>query len=324
MSHLHQPAPTVLITGATGFVGSYLLDALRQSDKYATAQIVTWGYNPRAHSTDPASVDIRNPAEVESAIEALRPDFVVHLAAQSHVPTSFYNPRLTWDINVMGTLNLLEAVKAHAPDAGVLYISSSEVYGSSFKQGECLTESVMLQPQNPYAASKAAADIMAGEYAAHGMRIIRMRPFNHIGPGQGEQFVASAFASQIARIEAGLQPPTLKVGNLEARRDFLDVRDVVRAYVMALEHLATIPCGQVFNICSGSPRPISALLDILLQHSSHSIAFEQDPERLRPSDVPMAAGNSAAIRQHLQWAPTIPLEQTLGELLAAWRLQVGG
>ena len=315
----------ILITGATGFVGSYLVDALNNHPQFAEATLQCWQYGASEKQTNAnaLNVDIRNSAAVATSIQNLRPTHVVHLAAQSHVPASFENPRLTWDINVMGTLNLLEAVKKHAPHAGVLYVSSSEVYGKTFQCGHALDETSLLQPQNPYAASKAAADIMAGQYAAQGLRIIRMRPFNHIGPGQRREFVVPAFASQIAQIEAGQQKPILKVGNLEAQRDFLDVRDVVRAYVIALEKIATLPAGLALNICSGVPRPISTLLDGLLDLTKCPIQISHDPERMRPSDTRRAFGDSSAAVRYLGWKPQIPLQQTLREVLNEWRNRAG-
>jgi GDP-4-dehydro-6-deoxy-D-mannose reductase len=318
----NNTAPIILITGATGFVGPYLLEALRRSAKLSAAQVVVWGYNQQNHAADPASVDIRNFDEVEGAVRTLQPDYVIHMAAQSHVPTSFENPHLTWDVNVMGTLNLFEAVKTHVPRAAVLFVSSSEVYGKSFQSGQALDEASLLQPQNPYAASKAAADIMAGQYAAQGMQVIRVRPFNHIGPGQRHEFVVPAFASQIARIEAGQQDPILKVGNLEAQRDFLDVRDVVRAYLLALEQIESLDPGLILNICSGNPKKISELLQGLLNHTDCDIKIEEDPDRMRPSEIPLAAGDSTAVSACLDWQPRIPLDKTLGEILTYWRNKI--
>ncbi|MGC9520046.1 MAG: GDP-mannose 4,6-dehydratase [Desulfuromonadaceae bacterium] len=323
MPKTNNTAPIILITGATGFVGPYLLQALRRSSKLSAAQVVVWGYNQQNHAADPASVDIRNFDEIEGAVRILQPDYVIHMAAQSHVPTSFKNPHLTWDVNVMGSLNLFEAVKTHVPRAGILFISSSEVYGKSFQSGQALDEASLLQPQNPYAASKAAADIMAGQYAAQGLQIIRMRPFNHIGPGQRHEFVVPAFASQIARIEAGQQDPILKVGNLEAQRDFLDVRDVVRAYVIALEKIYTLPAGLALNICSGVPRPISTLIQGLLDLSECHIEISQDPERMRPSDTKLAFGDSSAAARYLGWKAQFPLQQTLLDVLNEWRTKAG-
>jgi nucleoside-diphosphate-sugar epimerase len=163
---------------------------------------------------------------------------------------------------------------------------------------------------------------MAGQYAAQGMQVIRVRPFNHIGPGQRSDFVVPAFASQIARIEVGRQEPILKVGNLEAQRDFLDVRDVVRAYLLALEQIESLDPGLILNICSGNPKKISELLQGLLNHTDCDIKIEEDPDRMRPSEIPLAAGDSTAVSACLDWQPRIPLDKTLGEILTYWRNKI--
>ena len=256
------------------------------------------------------------------AISVLQPDLVVHLAAQSHVPTSFEKPGLTWDINVMGTLHLFESIKTHAPDAGILFVSSSEIYGKSFLGGTPLKEDASFKPQNPYAASKAAADIMAGQYAEQGLRIIRMRPFNHIGVGQRSEFVVPAFASQIAKIESGQQEPVLLVGNLDAQRDFLNVVDVVSAYVLALENMDSLPPGLALNVCSGVPRRISDVLNCLLGLSQIDIQVRLDPLRMRPSDIPVAVGDCSALVNRINWSPKVTFKQTLQNILNEWRQKV--
>jgi GDP-4-dehydro-6-deoxy-D-mannose reductase len=317
---MRETDSTILVTGATGFVGPYLLEALRSHPKFADATVYVWKYRSgETCGADPYHVDICDSVAVEASIQSLKPTHIIHLAAQSHVPTSFENPRLTWDINVMGTLNLFEAVKTHVPHALLLYISSSEVYGRSFQKGIPLQESTLLQPQNPYASSKAAADIMAGQYAAQGLQVVRLRPFNHIGPGQSEQFVASAFASQIARIEAGLQPPVIEVGNLDSRRDFLDVRDVVRAYTLALESFAKLTPGMAVNLCSGKSVRIGDLLNQLLELSACDIKIKYASERMRASDIPVALGNYAAAGEYLGWCPQISINDSLRQLLDYWR-----
>jgi GDP-4-dehydro-6-deoxy-D-mannose reductase len=258
--------------------------------------------------------------ELTKARAVMDPFHVVHLAAISHVPPSFANPQLTWQTNVLGSVNLMEALRLHAPEAFTLYVSSSEVYGASFKQGLAVDEQTACQPMNPYAASKLAGEIAVNEYFRQGMRGVVARPFNHIGENQSPDFVTASFARQIAMAEAGLQPPMIQVGNLEARRDFLDVRDVCNAYLQLLRPLrkSTEP-ARCFNIASGQTHRIGDILEALLAMSSQAINIEQDPERLRPSDIPVATGSSLAIKQATGWQPTTPLHETLERLLQYWR-----
>lgn len=311
----------ILLTGATGFVGPRLKHALQSGSD--SPEILCWArHSEVAPEGLVHRLDICSKHEVMESIKTFAPTHVVHLAAQSHVPTSFKDPEETWRVNVMGTLNLFEALREHTPSAAVLYISSSEVYGHSFRHGVPLDESALLQPRNPYAASKAAADLMAGQYAEFGLRVLRIRPFNHIGPGQSENFVASAFAAQIARIEAGQQAPVLRVGNLDAQRDFLDVEDVVRAYALALDRLPELPAGLVLNLCSGQPRRIRELLDSMLAETSCIIQEEVDHARMRPSDTPFAVGLAQAAHRHLGWSPAIPFQKTIQALLNDWRQKV--
>ena len=310
----------ILITGAGGFVGPWLLRQLKKGP-LAEAAVLCWSKKAVSELTE--VVDVQNRSDVERSVRNFRPTHVAHLAAQSHVPTSFADPEHTWRVNVMGTLHLFEAIRRYAPDARILFVGSSEVYGRSFQQRLPVAEDALLAPMNPYAASKAAADLMAGQYAVSGLKITRVRPFNHIGPGQSEDFVASAFAAQIARIEAGLQPPILRVGNLNAQRDFLDVMDVVRGYALILEGGAPIPVGTVLNVCSGSTRTIQSLLEQLLSLASVQISVELDPGRMRPTEIPVAAGSSALATHLLGWTPRIPFEQTLLGVLDYWRGKIG-
>jgi len=312
----------ILLTGATGFVGPWLLQAFKLGP-FKDAEVFVWKYDPDSEQEKSLlNVDIRSREAVSNSIATIRPTHIVHMAAQSHIPTSFSNPELTWQINVMGTLHLLEAAREHVPDVGLLFISTSEVYGRSFLIGNPVDESCLLQPQNPYAASKSAADLMAGQFAAQGMHIVRLRPFNHFGLGQGEEFVAPSFAAQVARIEAGIQPPVIKVGNLQAQRDFLDVQDVVNAYVLALEKVFELPAGQAINICSGIAHKIEDLLTGFIARASCPIEIVVDSKRLRPSDTPLAVGNSGIARQYLGWQAKIPFDVTIGSLLEHWRDKV--
>ena len=312
----------ILITGANGFVGQILCKILQEAGHHVIALVGATSPLPK-HANQTLQCDIRDAQGLELAIAEAAPTHVVHLAAITHVPTSFKEPLLTWQTNVMGSVNLLQALQRHAPKAFVLFVSSSEVYGASFKQGIPLTESTLCQPMNPYAASKLAAEAAFQEYFRQGMPGVIVRPFNHIGPGQSADFVTASFARQIALIEAGQQAPQLKVGNLQAERDFLDVRDVCGAYIKLLQ-LADKPATypRCFNICSGQPRKIQTMLDTLLELTGKTIEVVEDPERMRPSDIPSASGNSDAIRQTTGWQPAFALQDTLNDLLIDWRDQV--
>ena len=311
-----------LITGANGFVGQILCKLLQQAGHHIIALTGSTSPSP-AHADQVVQCDIRDAAALEQAIAEAAPTHVVHLAAITNVPMSFKEPLLTWQTNVIGSVNLLQALRNQAPDAFVLFVSSSEVYGASFKQGIALREDSLCQPLNPYAASKLAAEAAFNEYFRQGQPGVIVRPFNHIGAQQSADFVTASFARQIALIEAGQQEPTLKVGNLDASRDFLDVNDVCAAYVRLLqlsERGSDYP--RCFNICSGQPRKIRDILDEMLAMSSAEISVTQDPERMRPSDIPSATGDSQAMRETIGWQPAINLHSTLEQLLTYWRAQV--
>lgn len=312
--------PRLLLTGANGFVGKILTGRLQN----AGYEVIALGGN--ASTTQGAvneylSCDIRDAAALSKAVAKARPTHVIHLAAVSHVPTSFKDPLLTWQTNVIGSINLLEAIKAHATDAFTLFPSSSEVYGAAFKSGIAVSEDTLPEPLNPYAASKVAAEYAFREYFRQGLKGVIARPFNHIGAQQSADFVTASFARQIALIEAGQQAPVLKVGNLDAVRDFLDVQDVCSAYIELLKLNDRPGHPACMNIASGQSRKIRDVLDLLLLQSKSSIQVELDPERLRPSDIPIAVGNSTLVKQTTGWQPAIALETTLRELLDYWRAQ---
>jgi len=312
--------PTLLLTGANGFVGKILTHRLQQAGFHVVA--LSGQSTPAQSSADQhLQCDIRDAQALALAVAQAKPEFVVHLAAVSHVPTSFKNPLLTWQTNVIGSMNLLEAVKQHAPDAFVLFPSSSEVYGAAFKTADSVDENTPPQPLNPYAASKVAAETAFREYFRQGVKGVIARPFNHIGAQQSADFVTASFARQIARIEAGQQPPVLKVGNLDAVRDFLDVQDVCSAYIELLKLTDKPGHPPCLNIASGHSRKIREVLDELLALSTASIEVELDPERLRPSDIPVAVGNARLLRETTGWQPQIALQDTLRELLDYWREQ---
>lgn len=313
----------ILITGVAGFVGRHLANALRESsDAQVFGTVIS-----------PAEVTPENPLEgveliecrledrarVEAAVREVKPAVVYHLAAQSSVPASLSDPIATFDTNVMGTLNLLEALRGMSRLRAVVQITSAEVYGILPESALPVAEDAPLSPSNPYACSKACADLIGAHYhKTYGLPVIRIRPFNHIGPGQADGFVTSSFAKQIAEIEAGRKPARLVVGNLEARRDFTDVRDVVRAYV------AAVGCtpGEAYNICSGRAVSIREVLDRLLALTSASVEVTPDPERMRPSDTPVTLGDNSKFRAATGWSPAVPLDRTLQDLLDYWRLRV--
>lgn len=309
-----------LITGISGFVGGYLGEQLLSEGWelhgtcFGDGDRVRKGLRCVLHE-----MNLCDEKNVRQVIANVKPDCVFHLAAQSSAALSWKKPRLTMDINLGGAINLLEAVRECCPDCSLLLIGSSEEYGAISAHTPKVDENYPLNPTNPYAVSKMAQERLGALYAkAYGMKIMMTRAFNHIGPGQSEQFVVPSFARQIAGIEKGLQPPVLKAGNLQAKRDFTDVRDVVRAYT-ALSRQGTP--GESYNIGSGCSHSIQSILDRLIALSSAKVRIETDPERLRPSDTPEIVCDSSKLAQATGWTPVIPLEQSLKDILAYYRNQ---
>ncbi len=296
--------PKVLITGAGGFVGRHLTAALAASHP-------DWVLDA---PNSPGGVDVTDAPAVEAWIRDARPDIVVHLAAVAAVTASVKDPRLAWQVNLGGALNVVLAMQQHAPAAHLLFVSSAEVYGDSLKNAGPATEAVLLQPVNPYAASKAAADLLVRQAMAGGLSGTVMRPFNHTGAGQSEAFVAPNFAAQIARIEAGLSPPVIEVGSLDEERDFLDVSDVVRAYVLMLERAGRPETAGVFNVASGRAVRIGDLLEQLMSMAEVRIQVRVDPTRLRATRIQRVVGDATRLRS-LGWAPTVPIADTLSAVL---------
>jgi GDP-4-dehydro-6-deoxy-D-mannose reductase len=313
----------VLVTGGAGFVGRHLLAALAAlvpaPERWAWRHGPAQGLDPAVHWGGP---DLQDSQAVRRAIALAQPTHLVHLAALSNVAQSFADPRQTYLVNVIGTLNLLEALKRESPRTRILLVSSSEVYGQSFAAGRPLDEGAPTQPLNPYAASKLAAEALAGPYWRQGMAILIARPFNHIGPGQEPGFAVPSFAGQLAEIAAGRRPPRLSVGNLEARRDFLHVADVCAAYCGLLAAFDILPPGGVFNVCSGVARRIGDVLDDLIRLSGLVVELAPDPARLRPSDIPAAVGDCGALRQAIGWRPRVDWRETLSQCLEDWRARL--
>lgn len=308
----------ILVTGARGFVGGYLRAALAIGDPAVT--VIGTGL-ARGGEVDVA-LDLTDAAAVDEVLAREQPDAIVHLAAQASISAALTGAETdTWAVNLGGTLNLALAIARRVPGATLLFASSSEVYGRAFGAAP-VEEDVVPLPLNAYARSKLMAEQVLAAVLPASARLIVARPFNHTGPGQREDFVLPSFAGQISRIEAGLQPPTLQVGNLDAQRDFLDVRDVAVAYVALLVAAPRLPTRFTCNIASGTARPMHELMDKLRQLSEVEFAVRIDPARLRPSDIPYAAGCADRLVAATGWAPAIPLDDTLAALLADARRRV--
>jgi GDP-4-dehydro-6-deoxy-D-mannose reductase len=313
----------VLITGINGFAGGHLVEHLVAETDW-TLWGVARGGMPKSRTQQEhiniVDIDLLDSAAVHELVREVQPDIVFHLAAQAHVPTSFADPAGTLSSNILMQLHTCEAIRAAKLDPRILIVSTGEVYGAVEPHNIPIDEDVPLRPTNPYAVSKAAQDLLAFQYyVAHKLRIVRVRPFNHTGPRQGEGYAPTAFAQQVARIEAGLQSPVVKVGNLEAQRDISDVRDIVRAYRLAVEHGEP---GAVYNLGSGQPTAIQTILDMLIGMSQAEIAVETDPQRMRPVDVPVVACDATRFRERTGWQLRIPLQQTLRDVLNDWRERI--
>ena len=317
----------VLITGISGFVGSVLANYLLSSSLGLSLEL--HGTIHRADSRIQSirdrlhlhKGDLRNPSWIDQVIATVKPSKIFHLAAWSDVRASWDQPWAAYELNIGCQLNLLESLRRHTPEARVLVVASSEVYGLIEPDDLPIDELTPLRPNSPYGISKVAQDLMAQQYwYNYGLSAIRVRSFNHIGPGQSDSFVASAFARQIAEIEAGLQQPVLKVGNLEAERDYTDVRDMVRAYWLAIHRGEP---GGVYNIGSGSSIAVQELLNVLLELSDVEITVEQDPMRMRPSEVSRIVCKPDRFFQETGWVPSIPLRESLSDILKYWRKNTG-
>ena len=303
-----------LITGANGFVGRILAKYLRERE-WLVREAVLPG-QPEGPSCFACEItDIAQVRKLVSRTDGLT--HVFHLAAITFVPSSSSDPAHTMQVNVQGTINLLECTRVLHPRARFVFVGSAAVYGSP--RSTPVTEEHRLAPREPYAISKTAADQYC-EYVhrAHKSNVVRMRPFNHSGAGQSDQFVLSNFARQIARIERGDIPPVVHVGNIDAARDFLHVDDVIRAYELAaLKGTA----GEAYNVSSGTGRTIREALTTLLARANVPIEIREDPARMRPVDIPEIAGSSDKLRSHTGWTPELPFERILDDLLAYWRGQ---
>ena len=313
----------VLITGITGFAGSFLAEYLVSLGNYTISgtfhnEASLKNVEHIKDHLDLVKIDMTDKDAVDALIAQKKPDMVFHLAAMASVGASFKDPVGAFHTNVDSEVFLLESLRSHElTNARVLLISSAEIYGYVTPENLPIDENTPLRPANPYSVSKIAQDFLGCQYTiSYNMPIIRVRPFNHIGPRQATGFVAADFAKQVAMIEKGLQEPVIRVGNLEAKRDFTDVRDMVRAYVMLLENGVA---GEAYNIGSGVSHKIQEILDILVGLSNTSILVEVDPTKLRPSDVPEIVSDNTKVSAVIDWKPMISLEQTLKDTLDYWR-----
>lgn len=294
-----------LVTGAEGFVGRHLVPRLAAA-----------GYEVTARDLD---LDVSSAAAVSAAVAELRPALIVHLAAIASVAEAARLPELAYRVNFLGTRSVLEAAARHVPEARVLLVCSADAYGSSAPGAAPFTEDVPLRPGSPYARTKAAAELLGGAYAQRGLDVVCTRSFNHTGPGQGDAFVLPSFARQAAEIAAGRREPRMRVGNLDSVRDFLDVEDVVRAYLALCNRKVA---SGVYNVASGRGVRIRDALETILRLAEVSPTVEIDPGRFRPADY--AVGDATRLREATGWQPELGLEDTLARLVADWLERVNG
>ena len=311
-----------LIIGGAGFVGAYLVRHLKNDlgqdvvvTKMPREQVKVDGVD--MNSIQVRDLDILQKESIVALFREIRPDYIYHLAAQSSVSVSWKNPALTVDVNVKGGVNILEALRELEDKPRVLFIGSGEEYGHILPGEIPIKEGNVPRPGNIYAATKVCRNMLAKIYAdAYGLDVMMVRAFNHIGPNQLPLFVVADFCKQVAEIEAGNREPVMKVGNLSAKRDFTDVRDVVRAYALLMKSGCA---GETYNIGSGHAIAIEDILKQILDHSSVEIRVEVDPERLRPVDVPIIEADTTKVYEATGWKPEISLEQTIRETLDYWR-----
>lgn len=316
----------VLITGISGFAGSFLADYLL-AQKKDQPELGVWGVSQSSEAQRAADAqinllrgDLTDPLFAANLLSKVSPDHIYHLAAQAFVPISWQDPWATLENNIRAQTNLLHAAVQNRLRARILIVASQEEYGRVTPADLPLDEDTPLRPDSPYGVSKIAQDYLGLQYfISHQMHIVRVRPFNHIGPRQNERFVAANFAKQVAEMEAGLREPKLCVGNLDAQRDFTDVRDMVRGYVLALERGVA---GEVYNIGSGKPRAIRTLVETYQRLARVPFEIEYDPQRMRPSDTPVSYCDATKFRRATGWEPQISFEQTLEDTLEYWRAEI--
>jgi GDP-4-dehydro-6-deoxy-D-mannose reductase len=302
----NAPPQRLLVTGRSGFVGETLARGLADSEhgkRWELADIA-------------ADLDLRDAVATTRLVESTRPDAVIHLAAQSAVPESFRDPETTFDINLVGTLRLLQALDGAGFKGRLLYVGTGDVYGLVPESELPVAETRVPRPRNPYAVSKLAAEALCWQWhASNAMDVILARPFNHIGAGQSDRFAVSNFARQVAEIKHGQRPPVIRVGNLEATRDFTDVRDVIEAYFALLMRGET---GEIYNVCSGVERSLRSLLEQLIAQSGVDVQIEVEGARVRPTEQPRMCGDSSKLCRATGWRPDTPISASLAGALQFW------
>jgi len=297
----------LLVTGLTGFVGRNLQALLAAGADHG------W----RLYESE--RCDLLDPTAIDQMLEMGCPDAVIHLAGQTFVPEAFRDPAHTLQVNLIGTLNLLQALKRRGFSGTFLYVSSGDVYGQVAEADLPISEALAPRPRNPYAVSKVSAELLCLQWGyAEPWRVLVARPFNHIGVGQSESFVIPGMARQIARIRLGLQEPTLNVGDVDVTRDFLDVQDVITAYLLLLERGHS---GQIYNVCSGQERSIRSLIEEMTALAGVAVELKQDQERLRRADQRRVCGSSVKLQAETGWEPKKTITETLRSLLSEWEIR---
>ena len=316
----------ILITGINGFAGSHLADYVLENglaEVHGTYRGKSTDFSNISGIRDKVTLhecDLTDYYSVSKAVKDVEPDFVSHLAAQSFVPTSWRAPQETLNTNVIGSLNLFEAIRLAGLNPVIQIACSSEEYGLVLEGELPIREENPLRPLSPYGVSKVSMDLLGYQYfKSYGMKIVRTRAFNHTGPRRGSVFVSSDWTKQVAEIEAGKKQPVIEVGNLESSKDFTYVRDVVKAYWLALQKAEH---GEVYNICSEKAFKMRDVLNKILSFTGKKIKVRQDPKRMRPSDVEVLLGNCSKFREKTGWKPKIPFDKTLKDLFEYWRERV--
>jgi GDP-4-dehydro-6-deoxy-D-mannose reductase len=312
----------ILITGVTGFAGGHLAEYLYQNSRgelHGLCRQATWPES-LAHLEDKVRLhpgDLTDATAVASQIQTIVPAQIYHLAGYAHAGQSFRDADAAWNGNLLATRRLYDVIEAWGGKCRILFVGSGLVYGHPDRENHAHDENCQLLPTNPYASSKSAADLMSYQYTRFpGLDIVRARPFNHIGPRQSPQFAVAHFAKQIAAIERGEQAPVLETGNLSAMRDFTDVRDVVRAYMLLMERGES---GEVYNIATGVAHSMQEVVDRLLELARCPIKVSPQPRLMRAAEMATVRGDSSKLRAQTEWAPAYSFEQTLQDTLSAWR-----